>query len=141
VTMRLPVLFAQGHLDLELEVVKMVYRKFEANPPSQPSPHLALAERLFDVAQTYVAPRLVLRDKYATVAALAIDAIVAMRSNRSGDAIRIAMDSTFKFFREMVADDLNRLSIRWRTKLPDAANWCDGLLNQRGQNCASIANQ
>jgi hypothetical protein len=84
-------------LSLELEIAKMIYRKFEANPPPQPDSQPLLMMRLMEMAQTYAAPRLILREKYATVAALSIAAIVSLRSSAAGDAIQVAIGSPFTF--------------------------------------------
>lgn len=81
---------AQLPLHLELEVVKMIYRKFEANPPTQPDGQRILAERLLEMAEGYATRRQILRDYHASIAALSIEAIVAMRSERAGDALKLA---------------------------------------------------
>lgn len=117
-------------LDLELEVVKMVYRKFEANPPAKADPQPELAERLWEMAQDYMRPRIILRDKHATVASLSIEAIVAMRSQFAKEAVAAALRSPFPWFGEMVADNLKRLLGRWQTKDSQAADWCARLLQE-----------
>ncbi|MDZ7619070.1 MAG: hypothetical protein U1E05_18840, partial [Patescibacteria group bacterium] len=64
----LAVLLEPGHraplaIDLEIEVAKMVYRNFEVHPPTPPDPHPELAERLWEMVQAYINPRVLLRDK------------------------------------------------------------------------------
>lgn len=117
-------------LDLELEIAKMVYRKFEANPPRVPDPHPDLANRLWEMAQLYASPRLILREKYATVASLSIEAIVSMRSSLAEKCAELVSNSGFKFFKDIIGRDLLRLRDRWRAKNPEAANWCEWILNQ-----------
>jgi len=115
-------------LELELEVVKMIYRKFEANPPAHTNTEAALSARLWEMAQDYMRPRFILREKYATVASLAVEAIVASRGSEAGDAVAAALSSPFAWFREMVTDDLVRLADRWRQKRPEAADWCEAIV-------------
>jgi len=115
-------------LELELEVVKMIYRKFEANPPADTNTEAALSARLWEMAQDYMRPRFILREKYATVASLAVEAIVASRGSEAGDAVAAALTSRFAWFREMVTDDLVRLADRWRQKRPEAADWCEAIV-------------
>ena len=121
---------AQLPLDLELEVTKMVYRKFEANPPAQPDPVPPLALRLWEIAQEYLRPRIMVRDKYATVASLSIEAIVALRSPFAQNAISAALTTRYSWFGEKVIDDLRNLAIRWRGKNRDAADWCTDITNR-----------
>jgi nitroreductase len=115
-------------LELELEVVKMIYRKFEANPPAATDTEVALAARLWEMAQDYMRPRFILREKYATVASLAVEAIVALRGSEASDAVAAVLSSPFAWFREMVTDDLARLVGRWRQKNSNAADWCEAIL-------------
>jgi len=114
--------------DLQLEVAKMVYRKFEANPPVQPEPQPKLAGQLWDIAQAYLNPHVLLHDKFATIASLCIEAIVAMRSRVSDDAVKAAFNTPYKWFGEMVGDNLKRLARRWQAKNTEAAKWCDGIV-------------
>jgi hypothetical protein len=66
-------------IDLEIEVAKMVYRNFEVHPPVVADPHPELAQRLWEMVQAYVNPRVLLRDKHSAATSLAIEAIVSMR--------------------------------------------------------------
>ena len=129
------VLLEAGHraansLDLELEVAKMVYRKFEANPPARPDPHPQLAARLWEIAEAYVNPHVILREKHATVASLAIEAVVAMRSEYADRAYQAAIKCPFTWFGEMVSDNLTLLCDRWAPRNQEAAIWCTELVSR-----------
>ena len=110
-------------IELEIEITKMVYRNFEVHPPSGADPHPELAERLWEMAQAYINPRLLSRDKYSAAASLAIDAIVAMRSSLAEPALHAAAACPYRWFGEIVSDDLDRLRDKWTEKSPDAAAW------------------
>lgn len=129
---RLAPLLESGHraglpLDLELEVAKMVYRNFEVHPPEHPDPHPELAARLWEMTQAYINPRFLLREKYATVVSLAIEALVAMQSEYAEDAWRSALACPYDWFREAVTDHLCELRRMWASGGHESVAWLDAL--------------
>ncbi len=114
-------------IELEIEVAKMIYRNFETHPPLDADPLPTLAKRLWELVQAYTNPRILLRDKHAAAASLAIEAIVSMRSSLAGQALQVAMGCPYRWFAELVADDLDELHSRWSTKNVDAAAWLTNL--------------
>ena len=110
-------------LELELEVAKMIFRNFEVHPPLQATPQSQLASNLMRMAQAYLNPRLLLRDKYSACASLAIEAIVAMRSDLAAEAWDSAMRSPHRWFGEIVNADLAELGSRWSSRNAEAADW------------------
>lgn len=110
-------------LELELEVAKMVYRNFEVHPPTHANPQSQLASNLMQMAQAYLNPRLLLRDKYSACASLAIEAIVAMRSNLAAEAWNSALRSPHRWFGEIINADLAELGSRWSSRNAEAADW------------------
>jgi hypothetical protein len=128
----LAALLEQGHrvplpLELELEVAKMIYRNYEVHPPLELDPQPELASRLWEMAQAYLNPRILLRDKHSAVASLAIEAVVAMRSARAHDAWHAAVACEYRWFGEMVMDDLSELRDRWVNRNDAAVTWLDQL--------------
>jgi hypothetical protein len=128
----LAVLLESGHrsplpIELEIELAKMIYRNVETHPPAAPDPHPQLAQRLSEIVLAYTNPRVVLRDKHAAAASLAIEAIVAMRSPLAEPAWRAARESPYRWFAEIVSDDLDELRARWSEKSREAAEWLDDL--------------
>jgi len=128
----LAALLETGHrsplpVDLEIEVAKMVYRNFEVHPPVVADPQPQLAQRLWEVVQAYIDPRILIRDKYSAVTSLAIEAIVAMRSPLAEAAWRKGMACPYRWFAELVSDEIEELHERWRNKNADAAAWLDQL--------------
>lgn len=124
----LAVLLDTGHrsplpIDLEIEVAKMIYRNFEVHPPAVADPQPALAQRLWEIVQAYIHPRILLRDKHSAAASLAIEAIVSMRSPLAEQAWQAANASPYRWFAELVSDDLDDLHERWSSNSPDAAVW------------------
>lgn len=133
----LAILLEPGHrvpmaIDLEIEVAKMVYRNFEVHPPTPPDPHPELAERLWEMAQAYINPRVLPRDKYPAATSLAIAAIVAMRSPLAERAWQAAHACAYGWFAELVDDDLRELHDQWAGKSPDAAAWLNDLRTSIG---------
>lgn len=110
-------------LELELEVAKMVYRNFEVHPPTHANPQSQLASNLMQMARAYLNPRLLLRDKYSACASLAIEAIVAMRSNLAAEAWNSALMPPHRWFGEIINADLAELGSRWRSRNAEAADW------------------
>ncbi len=137
---QLVALLESGHrsplsVELEIEIAKMIYRNYEVHPPLDPDPQPELAARLWEMVQAYTHPRILLRDKHAAVASLAIEAIVAMRSKLAEQAWRAAINCPYRWFAELVSDDLDELRKRWGARSPEAASWLAGL--QQGS--ASLA--
>lgn len=117
-------------LELELEVAKMIYRNFEAHPPEAADPQPELGARLWEMAQTYSNPRILLRDKHSAVASLAIEALVAMRSSHALAGWRLARACPYRWFGEMVTDDLSLLRQNWTVRSHSAAEWLDNVERQ-----------
>jgi len=131
----LTVLLETGHraplpIDLEIEVAKMVYRNFEVYPPDLPDPHPELARRLWEMVQAYINPRVLLRDKHSAATSLAIEAIVSMRCSLAEQACQAANACPYRWFSELVSDDLDDLYERWSRKSSDAAAWLRELQNR-----------
>lgn len=117
-------------IDLEIEVAKMIYRNFEVHPPAATDSQPELGERLWEMAKAYVNPRILLRDKHAAAASLAIGAIVAMRSSLALQAWQAAIQCPYGWFAELVNDDLDDLCERWSSNHPDAAAWLTEVRNR-----------
>ena len=125
---RLAVLLESGHrsvlpIELEIEVAKMIYRNFEVHPPREPNSHPDLARPLWEMAQAYANPRLLVRDKHSAAALMAIQALVAMRSDFALNAVHLAAATPYRWFSELVVDQLDRLHDRWNKSNPDIAVW------------------
>ena len=133
----LAVLLEPGHrapmsIDLEIEMAKMVYRNFEVHPPRTADPHPDLAERFWEMVQAYINPRILLRDKYPAATSLAIVAIVAMRSPLAEQAWQAACACPYRWFAELVDDDLDELHQTWCGKSLEAATWLNDLRTKVG---------
>lgn len=130
----LAILLESGHksplsIELEIEVAKMIYRNFEAHPPAFADPQPELAQRLWEMVQAYINPRILLRDKHSAATSLAIEAIVSMWSPLAEQAMHAAVACPYHWFAELVSDDLNDLHETWSGKNPDAASWLAELRN------------
>jgi len=117
-------------LDLELEIVKMIYRCFEAIPPVSTNANPLLSARLWEIAKDYSSPRMLLRDKYSAVASLAIESLVAMQSEYATSAWQLATASPHQWFAEMVSDDLATLRETWLEHGDKAVAWLDQLRSE-----------
>ena len=110
---------------------ELVYRNFEVHPPTVADPHPQLAERLWEMAQAYLNPRILVRDKHAAAASLAVEAIVALRSPLADNAWQAVTECPCSWFTELVSDDLDELQQKWSDKNPDAAAWLGELRSAR----------
>jgi len=131
----LAVLLESGHrstlpIDLEIEVANMVFRNFEVHPPVAIDTQPELAQRLWEMVRAYVNPRILLRDKHSAVASLAIEAIVAIRSSLAARAWQAAVQCPYRWFAELVSDDLDDLHEKWSHKHAEAAAWLSDLRSQ-----------
>src|SRR6185437_16371497 len=106
---------------------KMIYRNFEIHPPLNPDPHPELAQRLWEMVQAYTNPRVLLRDKYSAAASLAIQAIIAMRSQLAEQAWQTIAACPYRWFAELVSDSIERLREAWSQKSPDGVAWLTAL--------------
>lgn len=128
----LAVLLEPGHkstlpIDLEIEVAKLVFRNFEVVPPGAIDTQPELAQRLWEMVQAYINPRVLLRDKHSAATSLAIEAIVAMRSSLARQALQAASECSYGWFEELVSDNLDNLHEKWRQSNPEAADWLGNL--------------
>lgn len=117
-------------LKSQIEVAKMIYRQFEANPPVHSNIHPELANCLLRMARAYTNPFVLLRDEYSAVASLSIEALVSMRSDDALSAWRLATESQYKWFGRMVTNNLSILQKRWSTRSDEAAKWLNNLKSQ-----------
>jgi hypothetical protein len=88
-------------IEVELEVTKTLVRRLVMTPPQEPDSEPRLADRLREVAITYLSPRLLSRDKVAAVALNAILSLCLLRSPHIND----------------VCHALNRMSVSWFAEL------------------------
>jgi hypothetical protein len=122
---------SQASIEAEIEVAKMVYRNFEVHPPARDVSHPELANRLWEIAQLYVNPRLLTRGKHSAAAAMSIQALIAMRSEFASNAWELTKRDTHRWFAELVSDALGHLSEEWRAKNQEAADWLDALRQEQ----------
>jgi hypothetical protein len=67
-------------IDVELEVTKTLVRRLSQSPPPEANAEPQLADRLYEIASTYLNPRLLSREKVAAVALNAILTLCLLRS-------------------------------------------------------------
>ncbi len=108
---------AQPSLDAELEIAKMVFRRYSVSPPAQSDPHPQLSARLAEMANDYLRPRVFSRERFSTVAMLAIQALLVMRSEHAQAIIDQVNDLPFGWFRQQLRRRMDRTV---RSMRPDA---------------------
>ncbi len=122
-------------LQVELEIAKVAYRRFEHQPPDRPEPAPALASRLAELAELYLAPRLLARvdEGYATVGMLAAQALAVMLSER-WDAVLPRVNEAPRWFRNQLARRLDQACRLWSTqhaaRVADLAKMVGGIHRQ-----------
>ena len=75
---------ASPTLDTLLEILKMITRKFTANPPTATNQQLGLSDELENIARAYTDPYVLPHGKHAAVAMNAVQALVASASPNAG---------------------------------------------------------
>jgi hypothetical protein len=98
----------QPSLDAELEIAKMVFRRYSVCPPEQPDPHPQLSARLGEIASDYLRPRIFSRERFSTVAMLAIQSLLVMRSEHAPAIIAQVNDLSFGWFRQQLRRRMDR---------------------------------
>ena len=98
----------QPSLDAELEIAKMVFRRYSVSPPEQSDPHPQLSARLAEIASDYLRPRVFSRERFSTVAMLAIQALVIMRSEQAQAIIENVNELPFTWFRQQLRRRMDR---------------------------------
>ena len=110
---------ASPTLDTLLETLKMVARKFAANPPGSPNQYPALTGQIERVARAYLNPYVLPQDKHAAVAMNAMQALAALASPELGTVIAEVNTCCPAWFRQQLQRRLTKLSEEWETKLGD----------------------
>ena len=104
---------AEGRLplpiDLELEIARMVVRKLTANPPAGQDQYPELARSLAELANTYLNPRLLAREKHGAVALNAVLAIVLTDDPRADQVIERARQLDVAWFQQLLGRCAARL--------------------------------
>jgi len=98
----------QPSLDAELEIAKMVFRRYSVSPPVQSDPHPQLSARLAEIAGDYLRPRVFSRERFSTVAMLAIQALLVMRSEHARAIIDQVNELPFAWFRHQLRRRMHR---------------------------------
>ena len=102
-----------------LETLKMIARKFAANPPRSPNQYPALSGQLERVARAYLNPYVLPQDKHAAVAMNAVQALAALASPELGAVIAEVNTCCPAWFRQQLQRRLTKLQEEWETKLGD----------------------
>ena len=103
---------------IKLEVAKMVYRKFAANPPSFPDPEPTLATRFVETGEAFLNPQILPLENYAAVALNALLALAAMNSHRIDDVLNDVCSLPQAWFRQQFCRRLRALCDEWRGRSP-----------------------
>ena len=99
----------QPSLDAELEIAKMVFRRYSVSPPEEADPHPDLSDRLAEIASDYLRPRIFSRERFSTVAMLAIQSLLVMRSGRAQEIIEQVNGLPFGWFRRQLRRRMDKV--------------------------------
>lgn len=102
---------------VELEILKMLYRKFEANPPNKNSAFPDISCFVYNIANEYISAHRVLKNaKYYSAATLnAVLCLVAMRDFYIDDAW-VFSDESPKWLNEHVKSRIKKLAQIWEQR-------------------------
>jgi hypothetical protein len=104
--------------EVELELVKMVVRKLIANTAMQAELLPDLADRLFEIASTYLKPRLLGREKHGAIALNAVLGLVLLRSRHVAEVVQLVSALKVPWFRQLLARRSVRLEDELRSRFP-----------------------
>lgn len=127
-------LLESGHnsalsLDMELEIVKMILRKLEANPPEIADPEPELAQQLAQIAQAYINPCVLPKGKHATVAMLALEVLAAMKSLQFTNLLPLVNENCPTWFRKHLRFHLNKSADQLQID-GHSAEWLQGGISE-----------
>ena len=98
-------------VEVELELVKMIVRKLTANLPKPDDSMPELGDRLREIAETYLNPRLLVREKYGAIALNAILGLVLLRSRHGPEVLRSVSELKVPWFRQLLARRVSAFSM------------------------------
>ena len=122
-------------LETEVEITKMIARKFTANPPPAPDLQPELGERLFALARAYLDPYVLPRRKFAAIALNAVVALTAMLSPRASEAADVVDALPHRWFGRMLRFELKQVLHRWQgaacaVERGQAIEWMAGFIER-----------
>lgn len=97
-------------LETELEITKTIVRKLTNQPPEKDDPEPELGERLQEIAQAYVNPRLLPREKYGATALNAVLGLALLRSPHFGETIEMVRACNAAWFTQLLCRRVARIS-------------------------------
>ena len=107
-------------LEVELEVAKTLVRKLSSHPPDKSDPEPELADRLWEIAETYLKERLLSREKYGAIALNAILALALLRSRNVSDLAPVLKNLRPHWFTELVLRRAERIQTDLMQRFPGA---------------------
>ncbi len=124
-------------LEVELEVAKTVVWKLAADPPVKDNPEPALGDRLWEIAQTYLNPRLIAREKHGATALNAALSLMLLRSPHAARISELLREAKAQWFTELLCRRAERLRASLRRtvsadRFPAVSRGLTELLEQRG---------
>lgn len=96
-------------IGLEIEVSKMAVRKLTTRPPTRPNQNPELGGRLVELAETYLNPRLIAREKHGAVALNAVLGVVLTRDPRANEIIERVRTLGAPWFQQVVGRRAGKL--------------------------------
>jgi hypothetical protein len=90
-------------VEVELEVTKTLVRWLAVHPPERTDAEPGLADCLCDLADTYLKPRMLAREKFGAVALNAVLALFLLRSSYTNHVLKSLKGLRVAWFTELVA--------------------------------------
>jgi hypothetical protein len=101
---------------LVLELVKMVARKYAANPPAKDDPCPTLAKSLAKIATPYLNAYVLPHDKFAAIALNATMALVGMMSDQLDSIIEVVNQLPYAWFKIQLQRRIEELKSTWAAR-------------------------
>lgn len=106
-------------IEVELEIAKTIVRKLTKHADLACNIDSSLEQRLWEIAETYINPRLIGRKKYGATALNAFLALLLIRGEHACSAIELVSTSPTTWFVESARSRSRKLVDSLRTRVPE----------------------
>ena len=106
-------------LETQLELVKMISRKFKANPPKESNLHKEISEYVISVAESFLDPFILNISKCPAIAMNAIQASVSIRNSQCISILTKLEKLSCEWLKKQLGRRLAELKKDWQEKLPE----------------------
>lgn len=94
--------------DIQLEICKMIFRRYSHCPPDEPDPHPELSKHLTEIATDCLNTRMLRNDRSLIISMLATQALIVMRSKSAGEIIDLVNRIPHDWFKRQLGRRMHK---------------------------------